>query len=112
MIYNEISFDNIKQLSFINELMNNGSFEYIALIQFDGIIDFYLLKDIGKDTINQLSYYLFIAYDIRSFNDHNIKILPINDQGIDQGILDIMSSYISSIAYDQGNYDLDPSIDL
>ena len=78
------------------------------MIQYDDIIDYYLLTDLKADTIRQLSYYLFIAYDIRAFNQDNIKVFSLMSQGLDQSYLDIMNSYISGLAYDQ--YIIDSSL--
>ncbi len=100
MKYNQIEFHNIGQLTFLNQLINNSKYQYLALIQYDDIIDYYLLTDLKADTVNQLGYYLFIAYDIRAFNKDNIKVISLIDQGLDNNYIDLMNSYISGLAYD------------
>ncbi len=104
MQFNQISFPNLRPLSFINDLISKADhYPYMALIQYDDIIDYYQLQDISKATLDQLSYYLFIAYDIRSFTSDNIKIIRI-DQGNDplhDKILANMNANNSLLVYDQ-----------
>ena len=111
MIFNDIQFPDLKHLSFINQLIDDkeGS-KIMVLIQIDDCIDFYMIKDLKQSTIKDLAYYLYIAYDIRSFTDSNIKFIDLsNDQGSDQS-LHIMNSYISLLAYDDLMKDQDPSL--
>lgn len=108
MIYNQIEFHNIGQLTFLNQIIGNDKYRYLALIQYDDILDYYLLTDLKADTMKQLSYYLFIAYDIRAFNQSNIKVFNLMDQGLDQSYIDLMNSHIAGLAYDQ--YIIDSSL--
>jgi hypothetical protein len=88
-------FDSFKPLNRVNQLLDNSN-AYMACIQYDDIIDCYLLPNILDDTLNQLAYYLLIAYDIRRFNSDNIKIIPLIDTSthINQScIIDNMNAY-------------------
>jgi hypothetical protein len=108
MHYNQISFPNLRPLTFLSDLITKADqYRYLALIQYDDIIDYYQLIDISKGTLNQFGYYLYIAYDIRSFDTDNIKIIRI-DQGIDTDqsmILDTMNANNSLLVYDQSMND-------
>lgn len=92
MIY---KFEAFKPLDNVRQLIDK-KYPYLALIQYEDIIDFYILPDILPDTLNQLAYYLLIAYDIRSFNIDNIKIIPLSNdiKSINQSFIhDTMNSY-------------------
>jgi hypothetical protein len=93
LTFNDIKFPNIKGLSLINQLMDNSNYKYLALIQYEDIIDYYLLTDLKGDTLKQLGYYLYIAYDIRQFTLDNIKVLRLeSNQDINNRIINTMNS--------------------
>ena len=107
MYFNQISFPNIKGLDLINELMEKKTdYKYLALIQYEDIIDYYLIKDHKQESINQLAYYLFIAYDIRSFNIDNIKFIRLIDHNNIPSIdmIDGMNVYINNVVYDHTSF--------
>jgi hypothetical protein len=102
MYYNEIPFPDIAGLNSIKQLIDNSLVSYLALIQYEDIIDTYILHDIDEQVLNQLAYYLFIAYDIRSFDTDNIKFINVYGHkliDIDKCI-SIMNSYINQLVYD------------
>jgi hypothetical protein len=102
MKYDLIDFPDIAGLNSIKQLIDNSLISYLALIQYEDIIDTYILHGIDDKILNQLAYYLFIAYDLRSFDTGSIKIInvyghkPIN---IDTCI-SIMNAYLNQLVYD------------
>jgi hypothetical protein len=101
MKYDLIDFPDIKGLNSIKQLIDNRM-KYLALIQYEDIIDFYILKGIDDNILNQLAYYLFIAYDIRLFNQDNVKFINVYDSKLINfdTYIDIMNSYINQLVYD------------
>jgi len=63
MIIDNIKLDSIKGLNNLDSLIDFQG--YIVLIQYEDIIDSYLIDNINEDTLKQLAYYLYIAYDLK-----------------------------------------------
>lgn len=103
MIFNSIAFPDIKGLDMVNELMEKkADYKYLALVQYEDIIDYYLMKNHKQESINQLAYYLYIAYDIRLFNIDNIKFIRLIDHNNIPSIdmIDTMNAHLSTMVYD------------
>ena len=67
-----------KALNSITDILDTKSeFEYIALIEIDGIIDTYLLSDIGQETLRQFAWYLYNAFDFRHIESNQVKLIPL-----------------------------------
>jgi len=106
MQYNQITFQNIKPLSIVNQLMDNSKYQFMVICQYDDILDYYLLIDINQTTLQSLAYYLYIAYDIKQFNQDNIRFIKLYDDSILNGKpFDIMNSYNNNLINDDNIMD-------
>ena len=99
MIYDEMIFQDIHALNSIKQLtIDNNSI--LVLIQYEDIIDYLLIDNIKADTLKQLAYYLFIAYDIRSFNTDMIKFINVYDNQLIDNIMCISILNDNQMIYD------------
>ena len=101
MKFNDITFPDIKGLDNITGLMDSQA-RYLVLVQYEDIIDWYVLSGIGQSVLHQLAYYLYIAYDIRVFNQSNIEFIQLDLYApIDSKYeLDTMNAYQSNLIND------------
>lgn len=76
-----IIHDRIKPFNRVKELIDNR-YGYMAFIQYDDIVDTYLLIDLKDSTLKELAYYMLISFDIRLIDNSNLRILPLIDTSI------------------------------
>jgi hypothetical protein len=91
-------YNHIKPLNRVNQLIQS-QYPYVAFIQYDDIVDCYLLQDIDNHTINELAYYMLISFDIRLIDNNTLKIISLLDNRlINQScIYDTCNSFINTI---------------